>query len=730
MSRNAILLSLTTFAACFGIFNTVLFGQAISRTHTLIAQAVDEGKLVTLHGNTHPAVYRANDLGPVSDAHPLQHMFLQLKRSAEQQAELNQYINDLHSPKSANYHKWLTAAQFGQRFGASQQDVTLVTEWLQSHGFTVNFVYPNQVIDFSGTAGQIRSAFHTEIHNLNVDGEHHMANVRDPQIPAALAAAVQGPVALHDFKPRRMSRPRSQYTASTEFGTLQLVVPGDLQTIYNINLLYQAGISGQGQTIAVLGESDLYSTGDWNLFRKAFGLARKYPHGNLVTVHPQPGMAGNCGDPGVNANDVEAAVDTEWASAAAPNATIMLASCADTEFNFGILIAMENLLTGSATPPSVISMSFGAPETDLGSDFNAYINSLYEFAVVQGVSVFVSTGDAGAAAADQSHSVARSGITTNGLATTPNNVAVGGTDFADSFFGINSQYWSDMNGLSYNSAVSYIPEIPWNSSCASQLIAFTVTGSAVTYGPTGFCNNTFAIQNGLLNTDAGSGGPSNCASGSPLNPPVVGGDCAGYSKPLYQTILGNPNDGVRDIPDVSLFAANGIWSHYYVICYSDPSPDFGGAPCSGQPINWAGAGGTSFSSPIMAGIQALVNQATNSLQGNPNYVYYALAASEYGASGSAGCGSTNSLFPDPSCIFYDVTLGDIDVNCRGSNNCYQPGGTNGVLSTSDTSYQPAFGAAVGWDFATGIGSVNAYNLVAAWPGSSIGASSTAKVLKP
>ena len=85
-----------------------------------------------------------------------------------------------------------------------------------------------------------------------------------------------------------------------------------------------------------------------------------------------------------------------------------------------------------------------------------------------------------------------------------------------------------------------------------------------------------------------------------------------------------PATGYATLPDVSLFAANGVWGHYYAFCWSDEYN--GGTPCSGTPDNWSGAGGTSFSSPIMAGIQALVNQTAGGRQGNPNPIYYKLAA--------------------------------------------------------------------------------------------------------
>ena len=118
---------------------------------------------------------------------------------------------------------------------------------------------------------------------------------------------------------------------------------------------------------------------------------------------------------------------------------------------------------------------------------------------------------------------------------------------------------------------------------------------------------------------------------------------------------------------------------------------------------------TSFSSPILAGIQALVNQKNGSPQGNPNVVYYKLAASEYGASGNASCNSTLGNAVASTCTFYDVTQGDMDVNCTGTHACFLPSGTEGVLSTSDKSYLPAYGTTTGWDFATGIGTVNANN---------------------
>ena len=314
----------------------------------LIVGPIDETRLVRLAGNTRPETRNAaNDRGPVGDGFILNHMMLQLRRAPEQEQALEKYLDQLEDPKSPNYHHWLTAQEFGDRYGLAGQDLAKITGWLQSRGLTVNAVYPNRiVIDFSGTAGQVRAAFHTEIHNLEVNGAAHIANMSDPQISAALAPAVVGVVSLNDFRPHPMNQTRPAY--SVDSGA-QLVVPADLATIYDFNPLFADGYSGQGQTIVVIEDSDVYSTADWTTFRTTFGLASAYPEGSLSQVNP-----GGCTDPGVNGDDVEAAIDVEWASAAAPNAAIVLASCADTATNFGGFIALQNLLNAAGTPPAIV----------------------------------------------------------------------------------------------------------------------------------------------------------------------------------------------------------------------------------------------------------------------------------------------------------------------------------------------------------------------------------------
>jgi len=707
---------------------------------TLINERIDNGTRVRLWGNTRAEATRENDRGRVDDGLVLEHLMLVLQRSPEQELSAEQTIAGLHDRKSPLYHKWLTPQQVGQQFGLAQEDLNTLRTWLESHGFTVNVVYPSGMfIDFSGTAGKVREAFGTEIHNLDVNGQHHIANMTDPQIPAALAGAVRGVTSLHDFKPQKMFRMAKPAKGSTQFtfgpncGFLtglrdsttncEAVMPADLATIYNLNPAFAKGWTGKGQTIVIIEDEDMYSSNDWIMFRKVAGLTRPYPYGSLVQTHPAPPSGtNNCVDPGDlnDTTDDEVAIDMEWASAAAPNAAINVAVCDDRGTTFGGLIALQNVLN-QPNPPAIVSISYGESESQNGASMNAAFNNTYQQGVMEGVSIFVSSGDEGAASSNANGADSTRGITVSGFTSTPYNISVGGTDFGDSVHGTETTYWNAGNTSAYGSARSYIPEIPWNDSCADPLtINFLATYYLATlsngYGPSGIgtCNTyPLSTTSVLLSTGSGSGGPSNCATGAPTTSgaPASGGTCAGYAKPSWQNVYGNPSDGVRDIPDVSLMAANGVWNHFYPICLSNPatSPvnypaDGYSAPCTLPPNDWPGFGGTSVSSPIWAGFQALINQATGERWGQVNNIYYQMANAEYGASGNAGCNSSLGSGVGPGCIFYDVTEGSIELPCAtlGSTtaarlyNCYRPAVTDsatdiGVMSAAPMAAFPGLG---------------------------------------
>jgi Pro-kumamolisin, activation domain/Divergent InlB B-repeat domain len=719
MPRRLGLAGGTLAAVAFGFASwpSAVAQTTAERARPLITQSVNDGNLFGLAGNTRPeAQNAANDRGRVDDATPMRHLMLQLRRPAAQEQALATLIDQLHDPKSPNYHHWLTASDIGAQFGPAASDIAAVTTWLTKHGFTVNTVYPNgMAIDFSGTAGQVSAAFHSEIHNLSVNGAAHFANVTDPQIPTALAPLVVGIVSLNDFRPRPQAVHKPQATGNfTQAGNFYMTPP-DLATIYNFKQAFNGGITGKGQTIYLVEDSDIYTNGgtvnDWSTFRAGFGIPwTNYPGTSLIQIHP------NCADPGVNGDDAEAIIDAEYASAAAPSAAIVMAVCND-------FVAMLQFIFNNPAiyPPAIMSISYGECEAINGAGTNAAFRNVYQTGAVEGWSIFVSAGDQAAGGCNTGGQTITDGVGVNGLASTAYNVAVGGTDFGDTFAGQTSKYWSSTNTAAFGSALSYIPEIPWNTTCGSQLFA-TFEGFATNYG---FCNSSIIVHQNpfFLENWGGSGGQSLCAQGTPSVFGVVSGTCTGWPKPSWQSsVFGNPADTVRDLPDVSMFASFGPWRHAYAICFSDTANS--GTLCDGTASGWsAGWGGTSFGSPIWAGIQALVNQYTGSTQGNPNPVLYRLAAAEYGASGSSACNSSNGNTVAGSCIFYDVTAGDMVAPCTNYPNpssyfnCYRPSGTYGVMSFSDNAYMPTFGTGTGWDFATGIGTVNVYNLITNWAAS-------------
>jgi hypothetical protein len=659
-------------------FSPTLAAQAPDATRSRITQAVDDGQRVTLKGNTHPAVLHATDLGVAPPDMPTRRALLVLKRSGEQEAALQRLIENQQDKNSPDYHKWLTPDEFGRQFGPSDQDVQAVTSWLESHGFQVARIARGRIaIEFSGTAAQIEETFHAPIHKFMVEGKEHWANANDPEIPSALAPVVGGVVSLHNFPRKSMIVRATQVTHIMARGeTLPFfttasgrfdVGPFDFATIYNVLPLWTAAptpIDGTGQTVAVVGDSNI-NIQDARDFRNLFGLPANDPQ--IILDGP---------DPGVNGDEIEAALDVQWVGAVARNAAILLVIAADTLTSAGADLAAFHIVDNNLAP--VMSESFGACESSLGASGNAFFAGLWEQAAAQGISVFLSTGDGGSAGCDNFNtaSSASRGLAVSGIGSTPFNVAVGGTDFDDALD--QSMFWNSTNAPGTRvSAKSYIPELTWNDTCAQA----GLTGCSTPSG-------------GII---AGSGGQSSI-----------------YAKPSWQTGTGVPTANLRYVPDISLFASDGNNKSAYVMCLADFIPPTGAPSCNpaGGSFSFLGVGGTSVSSPAMAGIMALVNQKNGGRQGNPNFVFYKLAAKP-----GASCDSSlPATITNTNCIFYDITKGNISVPCTGGSlNCSSTtASSTGVLVDPANLTTPAWITTPGYDRATGLGTVNANNLVTQW----------------
>src|SRR6266436_1126298 len=709
---------------------TFLASGASAQTQPLrarITEAVDETNRMQLRGNVHPLARPEFDQGVVADSQPMNRMLLLLQRSPEQQAALSALMEEQLTKGSPNYHKWLTPEDFGKQFGPADADIQAVTDWLTSHGFQVSKVSKGRtVIEFSGNAGQVRNAFHTEQHRFNARGEEHVANVNDPEIPAALTSVVRGVVSLHNFRPKsflhtagtfrrnaKTGEVKPAFTYSDVNGTFYGVGPADFANIYNIT----PAATGAGQSIAVVGQSNI-NLQDVTDFRSIFGLPAYSSMCNSgLPPQCQFSVILNGPDPGlVSGDETESDLDVEWAGAVAPQAQIIFVTTQTTltDFTAGVDASALYIVDNNVAP--VLSESYGDCEANLGTTGNAFYNSLWQQAAAEGITVVIAAGDNGSAGCDPAPAPANQdaatlGLGVNGIASTPFNIAMGGTDFDD--VGNQSKFWNTANTSTATpvpaSALGYIPEKTWNDSCA-------------TAGTSG-CTATIINGNSSSGIDlvAGSGGPSNCST------LTASGACvAGYPKPTWQQGL-TPADNVRDIPDVSLFssdsgATTGTSKSFYIVCQSDQDPT-GDTGCnltkftSTTPFHdFQAVGGTSAATPTFAAIMALVNQQTGQRQGVANYVLYSLAKTAANVCSSSAASATGN-----TCVFYDITRGNNSVACvGGSPNCSnQTSGQFGIMATANGGSTPAFKAGTGYDLATGLGTVNVTNLLAKWASPSL-----------
>ncbi len=705
------------------------------------------------------------------DTLPLNHILLMLQRTDAQEQQLERLIGRQYDPHSTDFHRWLTPQEFGARFGPSAGDTQRVTQWLTQHGLIVNRVPAGGLfVDFSGTAGQFTKAFHAEIHHYRAAGQDHYANAGDPYIPTALAPLVSGFRALNDFHPQSHVRHlgtahldqstgkwKSHLTASTN--PLYIAGPQDFATIYGVNQVWQQGVTGTGQTIAVVGETNLNSP-DIQAFRDEFGITALGPNGSVQMENPPSTV---CMAPGASDSEAESYLDAEWSGAMAPDATIDYVSCGSLGVTSGADLAAAYVIGDAAHVQrvSVLSTSYGDCEALPQSEANQFYVSLWQQAATEGITVVVAAGDTGGDGCQDVDTDATDGLSVVNEASTPYNIAAGGTDFSDVFSGTTSTYWASTNGAHLLSARSYIPETPWNETCASPLVLATFgQGFTSSFGPSGFC--THAAQQPVdPNTGyspyffawAGSGGLSTVSA-----------------RPAWQTgVAGIPSQGGRAVPDISMFASGGYtWGQTLILCDSALSNMPPGTACDFTNANDVFAnygGGTSFVAPAFAGIMALIDQKSGDRQGQANYVLYPLAGEQYVSYGGAtqpnlaNCAAYLGTQAQSGCYFHDVSAtpnvvaspafvsGNTAVPCTGTasapgtytdsstdpasnnENCYSyqiTVGANlgitaayyGVLSTTEASVAPAFAATPGYDLATGLGSPNVYSLVNApqWAG--------------
>ncbi|MGB8537222.1 MAG: Ig-like domain repeat protein [Acidobacteriaceae bacterium] len=700
--------------------------SANAQVAPLVTQTVDPAQRQVLRNTIHPLVKNAADLGRADSSLAMKDMLLMLHPSASQ-AAIAQYIDSLHNPQSANFHRWLTPEQYAAQFGIADTDVKTVSAWLTASGFTVEQVARGKRwIRFSGTASLVENAFQTEIHKYSLHGATQYANSQNISIPAALAPAVSGVVSMSSFQslalhtpPQKIARGSNGKMAlvpgtviptlqgaqpdftDTNGQTINFLAPDDFSTIYDAKPAVSSGINGAGVSIAIVGRSDI-AISDVEAFRTISGLPFNDPTVTYATT-----------DPGVvSGDDIEGSLDVEWSGAIAPQASINFVIGASTTTTDGVDISASYIVDNVVAP--IVSVSFGLCEQLEPDSEIAFYQILWQQAAAEGITAFIAAGDSGASSCNYpGNPQTQYGFGVSALASTPYTVAVGGTELND--LSNPSTYWNTANGPYLGSAIGYIPEAVWNESCSLDLVPSLTNCAFAPYNRSSF---------------AGGGGASSCITRTSGD----GGEiCAGgYPKPTWQTGPGVPQDGVRDLPDVSLSAAAA--HDPFIVCFeggclwttnSDGSITLEQADL---------VGGTSAASPSMASIMALVEQRAGAFQGVANYELYSLAAAQ--TSGACDSSSRTNPAQPSTCVFNDITAGSNAVPCfSGDNDCGS--GTDAPVVVGATFPAPVIppnaelngnSATAGYDLGSGLGSVDISNLVNSWSKQNLAASSTTLAL--
>ena len=618
---------LSRSAAFLIVLISLVFASSLcAQNGSQILGSPNDADLVRLPGSTHPLVGFAQEIGRAPATLPMERMLLQLSGSPEQETALEQLLADQQDPSSSNYHAWLTPEQFGAQFGVRQEDLDVVSAWLSSQGFQVTEVAPGRrAIEFRGTVHHVEAAFHTEMHLYQWNGRQHIANATDISIPGALAYVVRGVASLSDFgaHPLHHLIGRQAAPLTNLSGGSHGLSPYDFAAIYDVTPLWTAGYDGTGQSIAIVGESDI-QTGDVTAFRAQFGLPVNNP--TIIVNGTDPGL--------VSGDQTESTLDVEWAGAVAKGATIKFVTSASTNSSDGVTLSAQYIVQHATAP--VMSISYGLCEAEMGSA-NSFYNSLWQQAAAEGITVLVANGDSGSAGCDVPYSTSNSGANNtapasqgfaiNGLASSQYDVAVGGTEFNDS--ASPSTYWNTSNSSQLASAKGYIPEMAWNES------SYTA-GSA---------------SNSLY---AGGGGAS-----------VV------WSRPSWQTGPGVPSGSTRLTPDVSLTAAghDGYLiefdgSLYQVGGTSAATPSFAGLMAIlNQYTHSANGNPNSKLYALAASVPSVFHDVTTGSNGVP------CAGGSHNCSASAPAANIGKMTGYSAGTGYDLAtgLGSVDANALVTN---------------------------------------------------------------
>ena len=580
-----------------------------------VATAATPAK-VALRNSESPAAATTPRVGSVASG---TQMNFEVELKLADQAGAESFARDVSTPGNASYGEFLTPAQWEARFSPSAADVDQVEQFLTQSGLTViNVSRDRMAVEASGTAAQVEQAFGTSLSMHQVDGQSLVLADQNLSVPSNIAGIVGGVSGVSDtlekpdktvgapttassptpasgnqnqppFPPSpgfRVAPPCGQYYNQI-FDTTLPQFPGgpanppwvvcgyngpQFRSAYGLN----DSNTGRGVTVAVV---DAYLSP--TLFADAHQFAQTNDPGNPFTAgqfETQAPAAFNKGGP--NKCDApgwfgEQTLDVEAVHDVAPGATVLAAAaknCDSTALNK----ALRNVIDQHSA--QVVSNSYGddgGDVLDTAGDRQA-TDSILLMAAATGVTVMFSSGDNG----DEFTTIGQ--VAADYPASSPYATAVGGTT------------------LQVGQSGQRLGEFGWSTARSF------------------LCNDTLVSEGGCTAAQEGQWLPVDLA----LDGGSGGGTSVVYPQPFYQQGVVpnslsevNGNTPMRVVPDISMVGdpATGM-----LVGQTQQFPN-------GVFYDQYRIGGTSVSSPLLAGVVARADQARGSSLGFVNPALYALS---------------------------------------------------------------------------------------------------------
>lgn len=306
---------------------------------------------------------------------------LQVNRQA-----LAQAAQDIYNPASSRYQQYLSVQQIANQFGASAQTIQLVSAWFSSQGFQVLDTSPlHTSLTVRANALQIAKAFQITLQTRMLNGRTFFGPSQAPVLPQAIAPLITSITGLDNFgqfrpaaQPLQAQQPNAgDCTLYSAFG----VTRNQLAKDYGIDQLFKLGYKGDGMTIGVVELGEPYSRNDVANYAACNGAQLHARNINVDGDLP--------GGPG----EGEAALDLEMIAGLAPNAEILdyQATTADEK---GFLDDLNQIAADDQV--QVVSISYGEGEDQTTASYMAQFDQTLEILAIEGVSVFISSGDCAA----------------------------------------------------------------------------------------------------------------------------------------------------------------------------------------------------------------------------------------------------------------------------------------------------------------------------------------------